>query len=219
MTPQERDLITALLARLQQHAGQPQDAEAEALIRQTMAAQPDAPYLLVQTVVIQDIALRNAQDRITDLEQQLAAKPAAAPPTSFLAGVGRGSVPTAGPWHRTATPAPSVPQMAPGSGAGFLRQAAATAASIAGGALLFQGIQSLFGPHFGSGVLADAPARPALSETAGASAKPAADTAFDQSSAGQSAEAAALAGQDQDMLDIDIADAEDFGSDGGDFSA
>jgi uncharacterized protein len=36
-------------------------------------------------------------------------------------------------------------------GSGFLRQAATTAAGIAGGALLFQGIESLFGPHYGSG--------------------------------------------------------------------
>ena len=34
-----------------------------------------------------------------------------------------------------------------GMGGGFLRNAAATAAGVAGGALLFQGISSLFGGH------------------------------------------------------------------------
>src|SRR3954470_1090143 len=92
MTPQERDLITQLLRRLAQAGGQPKDPEADALIRQALAAQPDAPYYLVQTVLIQDMALSNAQARIQALEQQLAqqateAKPAAAQPTSFLGGL------------------------------------------------------------------------------------------------------------------------------------
>ena len=51
------------------------------------------------------------------------------------------------------------------AGSGFLRQAATTAAGIAGGALLFQGIESLFGPHYGSGGLAGLPAQPGISET------------------------------------------------------
>ncbi|HZB90410.1 MAG TPA: DUF2076 family protein, partial [Stellaceae bacterium] len=67
MTPQERDLITALLGRLKQQGGQPKDAEAEALIRQGVADQPDASYLLVQTVLIQDMALHDAERRIADL--------------------------------------------------------------------------------------------------------------------------------------------------------
>ena len=49
-------------------------------------------------------------------------------------------------------------------GSGFLRQAAMTAAGVAGGALLFQGIQSLFGPHYGN-VLAGMPMQPGISET------------------------------------------------------
>jgi hypothetical protein len=181
MTPQERDLITALLTRLQQHAGQPKDAEADALIRRGMAQQPDAPYLLVQTVLIQDMALANAEERIKNLERQLAAGAPATPqqPSSFLAGAAHGSVPVAGSAPRPAAPvwtqsgggAPAAPTMAAapaamvGGGSGFLRQAAATAAGIAGGALLFQGIQSLFGSHWGGGFLAGMPAQPGLSET------------------------------------------------------
>jgi uncharacterized protein len=191
MTPQERDLITALLARLKQQGNQPKDAEAEALIRAAMAAQPDAPYLLVQTVLIQDLTLHDAERRIAELERQVAARPVPAPaaPTSFLGGAGRGSVPAAGAWPQATSPAMAAPspvwtqssagaaaapapqsmmspsQMLSGSGSGFLRQAATTAAGVAGGALLFQGIESLFGPHYGGGFLGGTPMQPGLSET------------------------------------------------------
>src|SRR5476649_799651 len=115
MTPQERDVITQLLGRLAQAGGQPKDPEAELLIRQAMAAQPDAAYYLVQTVLIQDMALHTAQGRIEALERELAtARTTSAPaqPTSFLGGLFGGgpaatnpaaaSVPAAGPWSRPA---------------------------------------------------------------------------------------------------------------------
>src|SRR5579862_5901640 len=124
MTPQERDLITTLLTRLKSTAGQQKDAEAEALIKQAMAEMPDAPYFLVQTVLIQDLSLHNAQNRIAEMEQQLAqeqAKPASG--GGFLGGLfGRSappapppsSVPPAGPWARSpqvaASPPPSYGQ-------------------------------------------------------------------------------------------------------------
>jgi hypothetical protein len=47
---------------------------------------------------------------------------------------------------------------------GFLRAAAATALGVAGGQLLFQGIQSMFGQHAGS-ILAGQSMQPAISET------------------------------------------------------
>src|SRR4051812_29679155 len=47
---------------------------------------------------------------------------------------------------------------------GFLRSAATTAAGIAGGALLFEGIQSMFGHHAG-GILGGTAMQPGLSET------------------------------------------------------
>jgi hypothetical protein len=184
MTPQERDLITSLFGRLQQAATQAKDAEADALSRQGIAQHPDAPYLLVQTVLIEDMALAEAQRRIAELERQLAERPSAEPPPSFLAGA-RGSVPAAGRWGRAAAPAApalgpvwtqsagappasAMPAMAPlavpGASSGFLRQAAMTAAGVAGGALLFQGISSLFGPHYG-GMFAGMQAQPGLGET------------------------------------------------------
>jgi hypothetical protein len=198
MTPQEKDLITTLLARLKNAGGQPKDPEAEALIRQAMSEQPDAPYYLAQTVLIQDLSLHNAQNRIADLEKQLADAQQAAKPTvtSFLGGLfgshppapPAGSGPPAGPWTRSpqvaaAPPAqpygqggyaqPGYGQSVPGGGGftgggmgggGFLRSAAATAAGVAGGALLFQGIESLFGNHYAGG-LTGAGMTPGLGET------------------------------------------------------
>ena len=180
MTPQEQELITSLFNRLQQAGNQPKDAEAAELIRRGVSALPDAPYLLAQTVLIQDMALSEAHNRIKELEQRTAPPPQ---PASFLAGA-RAGVPSAGPWGQAAPPpaaasAPvwtqSAPQMpapaamaplaAPGATSSFLRQAATTAAGIAGGALLFEGIQSLFGAHYGSGFLSNAALQPGLGET------------------------------------------------------
>src|ERR1051325_986035 len=92
MTPEERDLITTLLDRLKSIEGQPKDPEADRLIRQAMGQLPDAPYYLVQTVLIQDISLQQAEARIAELEEQLAAaEPSQSAPTSFLGGLfGRG---------------------------------------------------------------------------------------------------------------------------------
>jgi uncharacterized protein len=87
MISQESDLITILLDRLHKTKGQAMDPEAEALIRETTTGQPDAPYFLVQTVLIQDLSLHNAQNRITDLETQLTeTKRASSASPSFLGG-------------------------------------------------------------------------------------------------------------------------------------
>jgi uncharacterized protein len=183
MEPQERDLITTLLTRLQSAGGQAKDAEADALIRQAMTQMPDAPYYLVQTVLIQDLSLHNAQNRIDELEKQLASASQPQQRTSFLGGllgggsqaaVQQGSVPSIGPWTRAPQAAPPAPPqyaqppgyapgygqpaaspmggMFGGGGNSFLRSAATTAAGVAGGALLFQGISSLFGHSYASGL-------------------------------------------------------------------
>jgi hypothetical protein len=149
MQPEERDLIAGLFGRLKQFEGQPRDPEAERLIAGSVAAQPSAPYLLVQTVLVQEQALKGAQQRIADLE----AKAAAAPPSSFLGsapkigpwGSAPGSAPTAGQPMQPAAAAPQPFQAAPAAGGGFLRQAMMTAAGVAGGALLFEGIRNMMG--------------------------------------------------------------------------
>src|ERR1051325_1600576 len=72
MTPHETALVTILLERLKKTDSPDKDAEAETLIRQTTAEQPDAAYHLVQTVLIQDLSLHVAQSRIAELEKSLA---------------------------------------------------------------------------------------------------------------------------------------------------
>jgi hypothetical protein len=151
MQSQERELITGLFGRLQPFESQPRDAEAEALIKDLVARQPAAPYLLAQTVLVQEQALKAAQERIAELESRAGAAPPAAA-SGFL-----GSAPKIGPWGAqapSAAPRASVPstrsplQAAVGpqqGGGGFLRTAMATAAGVAGGALLFEGIRSLMG--------------------------------------------------------------------------
>jgi hypothetical protein len=64
------------------------DPEAETLIRQTTTDQPDAAYRLVQTVLIQDLSLSIAQDRIAELEKSLAeTKMVPFLPGGFLGGL------------------------------------------------------------------------------------------------------------------------------------
>ena len=59
MQSQERDLIAGLFGRLQPFESQPRDPEAEALIKDFIARQPASPYLFVQTVLVQEQALKD----------------------------------------------------------------------------------------------------------------------------------------------------------------
>jgi hypothetical protein len=165
MQQQERELIAGLFDRLQPFESQPRDPEAEALIKEGVARQTASPYLLVQTVLVQEQALKAAQERIAELEAKAGQ---ASPSASFL-----GSAPKIGPWGSAqAQPAAqaSVPSPIPstrsplqaalspqqpmgmmgGGGGGFLRTALATAAGVAGGALLFEGIRNMMGSSPGA---------------------------------------------------------------------
>jgi hypothetical protein len=160
MQQQERDLISGLFDRLKPFESQPRDGEAESFIKGFAAQQPAAPYLLVQTVLVQEQALKAAQERIAELEAKVGTvQPAAA---GFI-----GSAPQIGPWGgaaASAAPRMSVPSTAPSTrsplqaalspqqqqppaGGSFLRTAMATAAGVAGGALLFEGIRGLMGSN------------------------------------------------------------------------
>ena len=69
MTPQERQLIDELFDRLAKVESAPRDAEAMSAIMQGLRNAPNAIYPLVQTVLLQDEALRRAAERIQQLEQ------------------------------------------------------------------------------------------------------------------------------------------------------
>jgi hypothetical protein len=72
MTPQERQLVDELFDRLSKMEGAPRDSDAAAAIAQGLRIAPNAIYPLVQTVLVQDEALRRANDRIQELEAQSA---------------------------------------------------------------------------------------------------------------------------------------------------
>ncbi|MET8847844.1 DUF2076 family protein [Amycolatopsis sp. NPDC004625] len=139
MENQDRELILGLAQRLRQAQPVPKDPQAAELIAHHVGAQPDALYLLVQAVLVQEDALRTAQARIAALQ----AAPAATPPPAPAAG--GGFLSRAFGQHRDqAAPAEGPPGR---SGGGFLKTAAAAAVGVAGGALLFQGLNEAFGGH------------------------------------------------------------------------
>ncbi len=68
MTPQERQLIDDLFDRLSKLESAPRDPDAAAAIAQGLRRAPNAVYALVQTVLVQDEALKRANSRIQELE-------------------------------------------------------------------------------------------------------------------------------------------------------
>jgi len=82
MTPQERQMIDDLFDRLARLESAPRDPDAVAAIAQGLRQAPNAVYALVQTVLVQDEALKRANSRIQELEAGGA--PAQQQPGGFL---------------------------------------------------------------------------------------------------------------------------------------
>ena len=152
----------------------PRDAQAEARIKEHMARQPAVGYYMTQSILVQEHALQSldAQNKqqaqqIQQLQDELqrakATQPAPASGGGFLSSIFGGSsrdpqpAPSnsGGGWREPARPAfgqpapqqnyqpPQAPAAAP-AGSGFLGGAMKTAAGVAGGVLLAEGISSLF---------------------------------------------------------------------------
>ena len=68
MTPQERQLVDDLFERLSKLESAPRDPDAVAAIKEGLRKAPNAVYALVQTVLLQDEALKRANSRIQELE-------------------------------------------------------------------------------------------------------------------------------------------------------
>ncbi|MBX9711576.1 MAG: DUF2076 domain-containing protein [Xanthobacteraceae bacterium] len=68
MNPQERQMVDDLFDRLAKLEASPRDPEAEAAIMAGLRRAPNAVYAMVQTVLVQDEALRRANDHIEELE-------------------------------------------------------------------------------------------------------------------------------------------------------
>ena len=69
---QDSDAINGLFDRIEDVARRagPRDRDAEALIQQRLREYPPAPYYMAQTILVQEEALRQAQERIEQLEAQ-----------------------------------------------------------------------------------------------------------------------------------------------------
>jgi hypothetical protein len=126
MTPQERQLVAELFDRLAALEQNPRDADAERLIRDGLRQAPNAIYSLVQTVLVQDEALKAANAHIEELQSAAQAqqqnrgfldsargsvpnvpqgRPAGAPmgpPPGFLNRAERAEAPRNDPWNQGA---------------------------------------------------------------------------------------------------------------------
>jgi uncharacterized protein len=174
MNPQERQLVDELFNRLAKLESAPRDADAAAVISQGLARAPNAIYPLVQSVLLQEEALKRAAARIEELEARAGAQQEQQ--GGFLDSMRgaifgqqqkSGSVPSVrqaepdrpvwntgggGPYQ----PAPGgqpVPQGDPraqgaggfGGGGSFLGTAAAAAVGVIGGSMLMNSIGGLMG--------------------------------------------------------------------------
>jgi hypothetical protein len=175
MTPQERQLVDDLFDRLSKLEGAPRDPDAAAAIAQGLRSAPNAVYALVQTVLLQDEALKRANSRIQELEAGGAGEQRQSggfldSMRETIFGQERGSVPNVRPpdlasrptWNsgqvlqQAQSPGPynqapygqpyGAPQAPMGGGGGsFLGTAAAAAAGVVGGSLLLGSIRSMMG--------------------------------------------------------------------------
>jgi hypothetical protein len=189
MTPQEQQMIDGLIERIRNTQVTDRDPEAAAHLQQGLGGNPDAIYILAQTVLVQQQALLQAQSQLQSANTELAKLRDAAghPPqqpsgswldrffgTSSAAPMqgyaGQPQQPGYGapvyapqqsyPPQGYPPPQPYPPQgyAQPGygsygqpAGGSFLRNAAQTAAGVAAGALIFEGVESMFGGHGGGG--------------------------------------------------------------------
>ena len=68
MTPEERQMLGDLFQRVNSAAATQRDPEAESFVTDAVRAAPHAPYVLAQTVLVQQQALEAAANRISQLE-------------------------------------------------------------------------------------------------------------------------------------------------------
>lgn len=225
MNSEEQTLIDGLFGKLKQAETEsaPRDAQAEALIKEHLTRQPAAPYYMAQSILVQEVAIkqleaqnRQRDEQIQQLRAELERSKSAAPAPSgsgggFLSSIfGGGSrepqaqqpgssfsrpsnpQPSSGGWRESgpASPPPynapqqsyaqpqqnyAQPQQAPAApvGSGFLGGALKTAAGVAGGVMLAEGISSLF--HHNSQpqevveIIQEQPAQPAAEHDQGGS--------------------------------------------------
>lgn len=174
MTPQERQLVDELFDKLASLESAPRDPDAARIIADGQRRAPNAIYALVQAVLLQDEALRRADERIQQLERGGQEQPQQGGGfldnmrDTLFGGNSRGSVPSVRPGDAKArgpmwnsgqvlgqgngagygygNGAQSGPAPAQAGGGGsFLGTAAAAAAGVIGGSLLMNSMRGMFG--------------------------------------------------------------------------
>lgn len=168
-------MLNSLVERVNSTQLTEKDPDAAALLQRGFSPNPDAVYILAQSVLVQNIALEQARAQLAAAQDQLQQQ-AQQPPksTSFLGSL-------LGHRESTPPPLPSQPQYqpvyspqateyqapyqgqpyqgqpyggpqyvaAPVGQPSFLRSAAQTAAGVAAGALAFEGVEALLHGGFG----------------------------------------------------------------------
>ncbi|WP_429137661.1 DUF2076 domain-containing protein [Aeromonas veronii] len=139
MQQQEQGLIDGLFDRLKQAQARDskRDQQAEQLIRQHLAEQPDAPYYMTQALLIQQAALTRLTERVKELE----ARQSSSSGGSFLSGLFGGE---STPPPRFTPPPATAPAQPASRTSSFLGGALQTAAGVAGGVMLADMIGGLF---------------------------------------------------------------------------
>lgn len=226
MTPQERRLIGELFDRLARLETAPRDGEAERAIADGLVVAPHAIYPLVQSVLVQDEALKRADARIRELTGEDAASPTA---SGFLDSMrqalgGRSSAASVPSVRAGASTEPdarwngggAIAPAAPSQGGSFLGTAAASAAGVIGGALLLNTISSMFGHHDAS-PFAPVPQGNSPWDNGGSGGNLARDAGIDDigNGAGGAAQSAGLYDDASDAVDFDDGNDLDTGGDFG----
>jgi hypothetical protein len=173
MTPQEQQMLQGLTDRINQTALPDKDPEAESYLQDTLGRNPDALYILAQTILVQQYALDQAKKQLAEARNDQPPPPQQKH-TSFLGNLlGLNDQPPPQPQqqgqympvpnyppppppqygnpygNQTNSPQYGAPQYgapqygAPPQQGGFLRSAMQTATGVAAGALAFEGIESL----------------------------------------------------------------------------
>src|ERR1700730_1116069 len=97
MTPQEQEMIGDLIDRVQKTQLAEKDMDAEQMLQQGLGKNPDALYILAQTVLVQKYALEQAQAQLAEAKaqiEQMQQHPEPKHATSFLGSLlGRNEAP------------------------------------------------------------------------------------------------------------------------------
>lgn len=132
MNQNDQQLITRLSDQIKKTQPVTKDPKAAELIEKEIAAQPDALYLLTQKVLLQEAAIQQMQQQVSELQ-------AHSKKGFFSSWFGRRQQPR--PSYQSPPPGAQASPFGQGS---FLGSALSTAAGVVGGMFLFEGIRHLF---------------------------------------------------------------------------